>query len=531
MSAADGNLSYNVTSSTIRAFHDCRDDVRLLLGPLGSGKSVADCWEIVNMAFQMPPCKDGVRRSKAVFIRDTATNLIDTTMKTWLSLFPEKQKNGTGMTVVRHSDPVEMWIEFPHWDGKTKVELNILCRYQACDADAENLRSLDLSFAYVNEANMVPFVSIQQLLGRVGRYPALEDLVLDKDADGKPILPFFGIVMDANMPSDDHWIYKQFEVKKPKGWKLFRQPPAMFRETDAKGDVIYVPNRGQRAAQGIPPADNICNLTQGWKYYEKLVEANNDDWINVNVCANYGILRKGVTVYPNYSDLVHYTDTVIPFDKSKTLFLGFDWGLTPSVVFVQMSDAGQLQVIDEIDGGGAERHGIEYLWTTTLRNKLIEEYGWGRGTQIFAVCDPAVGKSQVDENTCVKYLSNQGLMVLPCHTNKERVRHESVDHFLCRLAGGKPAFLLSKKAQTLRKGFAGRYYFKESALGSNTGIVADNDFTHVQDALQYIAHAIKNPSDYNISWRNHSLSAWGLPLISATDASTSVPTLDMGGFI
>lgn len=522
-----GNLSYTVTSSIIRAFHESLSRIRMLEGPIGSGKSVAACWEIFNMAFDMPPCKDGVRRSRTCFIRDTATNLVDTTMKTWLKQFPEKMKDGSGLTVVRHSDPVEMWLNLPHWDGKTQVELHILCRYQSCAADAENLKSLDLTTAYVNEANAVPWVSIQQLIGRIGRYPSKDDLMPGFTQNGVAVRPRYGIVMDTNMPPDDHWIYKKFEVEKPKGWELFRQPPAMFRETDAKGNMRYVPNRGQRAAQGIPPADNICNLEEGWEYYEKLVESGDHDWINVFVCANYGILKKGVPVYPNYSDIVHYSDTVVPFDKSKTLFLGFDWGLTPSVVFVQMSDHGQLQVIDEIDGGGGERHGIEYLWTTTLRDKLREEYGWGRGTQIFAVCDPAVGKSQVDENTCVKYLYDQGLTVIPCHTNKERIRHEAVDHFLCRLAGGKPAFLLTKKAQTLRKGFAGRYYFKESSLGSNTGIVADNDFTHVQDALQYIAHAIKNPNDYNVVWRNHN--SWALPQSAQSMPLATAPTIDMIG--
>lgn len=494
------SLKYNVTSPILRQFHSSRRLVRLILGPYGSGKTYACCWEIVNMAFCMPPDKYGVRRSRCCFIRDTATNLKDTTVKTWLKLFPEKEKGMLFGTEVKRDEPMEMWLRLPHWDGKTKVEIHILCRYQNNPSDAENLKSLDLSSVYINEASGVPLESVIALLGRIKRFPAKEDLILERDANGNEILPRFGIVMDSNMPTTKHWIYQQFEVVKPQGWELFKQPPAMFKKTDANGAIIYVPNRGQMISQGIPPADNIANLNGGFEYYEDLTKTGKHDWINVFVCANYGTLQTGLPIYPEYRDNVHYVDDTIKFDRTKPLFLGFDYGLRPSVVFGQMNDYGQLCVIDEIDGGARDPQGIEFLWTNTLRPKLVNEYGFGCGTKIIAVGDPAgKGRDQTYMSTPLNFLIQNGISIVPCHTNDPIARWGAVKHFLNGMASGRPAIVFAKPCIGLRAGMQGDYHFKEKQSGDISGVVADNEATHVQDALQYMCHLIRNMSQYNVS--------------------------------
>ena len=491
---------YNVTSPVLRRFHDSRALVRLVLGPYGSGKTYACCWEIVNLAFRMPPDKFGVRRSRCCFIRDTATNLKDTTVNTWLKLFPEKINGVRFGTEVKHDPPMEMWLRLPHWDGKTTVELHILCRYQDNPADAENLKSLDLSSIYINEASGVPLESVVAAVGRIKRFPAKEDLILERDANGNEIPPRFGIIMDSNMPNTKHWIYRQFEVIKPEGWELFRQPPAMFKKTDANGKIIYVPNRGQMIAQGIPPADNISNLNDGFGYYEDLTKTGKHDWINVHVCANYGTLQTGLPVYPEYRDTVHYVDAPIAFDRAKPLFLGFDYGLRPSVAFVQINDYGQICVLDEIDGGARDPQGIEFLWTNTLRPKLVNEYGFGCGTKIIAVGDPAgKGRDQTYMSTPLNFLIQQGISIVPCHTNDPVVRWAAVKHFLNGLASGRPAIMFAKPCVGLRAGMQGDYHFKEKQSGDISGVVADNDATHIQDALQYVCHVIRFASEYNVS--------------------------------
>lgn len=523
------DIKYVCTAPTLMRFHASPEYVRVAMGPLGSGKTVAAVEEIFMMAMEMPPCKDNVRRSTAAFIRDSAPNLSSTTMKTWLERFPEDvSKNYGGITRVNWSNPMEMEVTLPLPDG-TLMNLLIYCRHQACDADAENLKSLNLSFAFVNEANVIPKASIDMLIGRVGRFPSKDDLMIDP-ATGEPYKPRFGIVMDTNMPPDDHYLYKFAEERTPKGWAFFKQPPAMFADMGPNGRMRYRPNKGQKVALGVMPAENINNLNEGWDYYAKQIAGKTHDWIRVFIMAEYGSIMTGLPVYPAYSDLIHYRNEVIPFDKTKTLFLGFDWGLHPSVVFVQMSDKGQLQVIDEIDGGQVKM-GLEAMWKATIRPKLVNDYGWGKGTQIFAIGDPAVGKSQVDENTCTKYLASQGLTVRPCHTNAQGERMGAVDHFLRQLVSeGQPAIILSNKCQRLRKGFCGGYFFERKEQCRDEvykGTPKDNSFTHIQDCLQYVCHAIKNPEQYNIQWRNHNADMFGG--MATTSTRPTCPPLNMAG--
>ena len=75
-------------SRTCAGFMNSDAKMRVLMGPVGSGKSVASCFEIVRRASQQAPGQDGVRRSRAAVVRETVRQLTDTTIKTFLDWFP-----------------------------------------------------------------------------------------------------------------------------------------------------------------------------------------------------------------------------------------------------------------------------------------------------------------------------------------------------------------------------------------------------------------------------------------------------------
>ena len=64
------------------------DLVRGIMGPIGSGKSVACCAEIMMRSCEQAPGRDGVRRTRWAIIRNTYPELKSTTIKTWLDWFP-----------------------------------------------------------------------------------------------------------------------------------------------------------------------------------------------------------------------------------------------------------------------------------------------------------------------------------------------------------------------------------------------------------------------------------------------------------
>ena len=54
--------------------------IELICGPVGSTKTTASIMKIAYHASKMAACRDGIRRSRAVVIRNTREQLRDTTI-------------------------------------------------------------------------------------------------------------------------------------------------------------------------------------------------------------------------------------------------------------------------------------------------------------------------------------------------------------------------------------------------------------------------------------------------------------------
>jgi len=494
MSANDRLIKYNPSATGLK-FHESRAQVRAVAGPIGSGKTVMCCMQVWFEMGLMPPDSKGVRRSAWCFIRDTEVNLRDTTMVTWLKWFPEDIIS----FVTRSSGNMKIEVKADLADG-TRIESTIHCKHQSTLADIENLKSLELTGVYINEANKTLLQAVMMALGRTGRFPEVADL------GGAQYR--VSMLMDTNMPDDMHWYYKLAEQVKPVGWEFFLQPPAMFGEEGADGKMHYTENKGQKIAEGIMPAENIENLGEGWNYYKKLLAGNTDDWIKVFICAQYGTITTGKpvysAVYSGYSDLRHYADKSLEFDISKTLFLMFDYGLDVCCIIGQMGWGGQVRILEEVIP--IEAMAIERFWDTILRDKLVNDYSYGRGASVFAVGDPAgEQRSQVDEDSPLLFLQRKGLPIMSCLVYKPKDRIPCVDHFLRKTANkGEPAFLLSNKCPILRKGFSGWYFYKRLSQHVDevfSGDPCKNSFSHPQDALQYGCHVMKNLDQYDTDFR------------------------------
>ena len=63
--------------------------ISLVVGPVGSGKTTAAIMKIAYHAKRMAKATDGIRHSKAVWIRNTNEQLKDTSIPDFLSWFPD----------------------------------------------------------------------------------------------------------------------------------------------------------------------------------------------------------------------------------------------------------------------------------------------------------------------------------------------------------------------------------------------------------------------------------------------------------
>jgi hypothetical protein len=449
---------YNPTPTMAR-FHASQALYRGIMGPVGSGKSTGCCMEVMTRAHEQAPEHDGVRRTRFAVVRNTYRELKDTTLKTWLRWFDE----GT-FGEFAYSDMIHL-IRMPHGDGCTMVELEVLFRALDKPSDITKLLSLELTGAWVNEARELPVSLIEALGDRVERFP------------GPGRTTWFGVFMDTNPPDSDHWWYKRAEEDRPEGWDFFRQPGGLIERNGVFVGNPDAENMLVMDAQGRITRDGLSH-----DYYTKRMPGKSPDHIRVYYCAEYGYVREGKPVYPEFSPAVHVAPAPI-LARPGTIYVGLDFGLTPAATFGQPDASGRWGIIDELvsEDMGIARFG------ELLKSKMLREYP-GHEWDVWG--DPAgMQRAQTDERTPFDILRAKGIPARPSPSNDFVLRREAVAAGLNKLVDGKPGLMVSPKCTCLIKGMAGAYAFKRVQVSGDErfrDVPDKTKFSHVCESAQYL---------------------------------------------
>lgn len=430
-------------SPTIERFMDSRAPVQGLMGPFGSGKSAGCVAKIVEVSHEMPRGPDGIRRVRFMIVRNTYPQLRDTTMRTVYEWLPPAQwghvSNETHNYVVNAFEGLEIELMFRALDRPDHIQ---------------NLLSAEVSHGWINEARELPKEIIGPLRGRLGRFPKRRDV-----GEFNRML-----IMDTNPPdaSEDSWWYQLFEVRRPPGAVIFKQPSGRS-----------------------PQAENTRNLPT--TYYADMLAAMEEDEIRVYVDGEYGFLKKGKPVYPDYRDNWHCRE----FEVGRYPILRcWDFGLTPACVFLQVLPTGQVRAIDEVV---SDRAGIK-AFTPVVTTHTTQSYPWARDRLVRDIGDPSgeygsTGQGEDDEHSCFQIMAAAGVDCMP-GVQEPTTRLEAVRHLLRgTIGGGEPAFLVHPRCARLRKGFQGEYHYRRLAVGGGVEKHSDrpekNKYSHPHDALQY----------------------------------------------
>lgn len=504
---------------------------RLLLGPFGSGKTVAACWEVFFLARSQPKQADGKRRSRFAFVRNTKPMLRDMTIKTWMDWFPENPSIGEytssiGRYMLTYED----------------LECEILFKALDDPDDVRNVLGLELTGAFLNEAREIDRTIWEGLSGRVGRYPRMIDVVdhvtwsqrppskpgrwwrrsssnpnaqvdeltlvvlpgstaltpTDDAFEDIPLhtvvpdiewakAPWAGLIADSNPCAVGDYMYDLFEVKARKDpmigslYKLYHQPPGL----------LNVNGRWR----SNPHAENLHNLRPG--YYLNQAIGKAPQWVKVYCLGEYGVVSDGQPVYEAYDDDWHCRE--FPFDPQLPCYLGWDFGVRgQACVLGQFSPRGQLRILDE---AFAENIGLQQF----VEAYVIPMLGRYKGAiWEHSAADPAGTKrSDTDESQSIQLLNDAypgrelGLPfdTYPASTNALATRLGAVNFFLTTNVVKRheekaaPRFLLHPRCTLLREGFQGRYEFKRvhNTAGGYKEVPDKGRHSHVQDSAQYLA--------------------------------------------
>ena len=453
--AQDGDKVY-IPTSTGSIYHNDDSFVRLVMGPYGSGKSTLCINEIVRRTCAMPKWYKGRRRAKWAIVRNTSGELYSTTLQTWLTWFGELGD------ITKRQKPL-LTYEHVFNDGKGVIELELIFIALDREEDLRKIKSLEVTGAYINELSEVPQGTLAHFKGRVNhRYPSRAFC----DA------PYWsGIICDTNPPDVDHWIYKDFEVQNLESYKIFKQPPGLLKNANGK----YIPNI---------QCDNANNLAPD--YYTKLAEGQTEDFVKVFCLGEYGSVGFGKRVYPEFNSDIHAVDSITAI-QGDPIHLGWDFGLTPACVVVQISPRGQLRVLKEYQG---EDMGIRTFANNIVLPGLQKDFPYNKIGISRADPSGVAGDDIMEELSCIGELCSLGINTHPANTNDLEPRIGSVRYYLNTMIDGKPAMIVSREGcPGLIKGFIKDYVYKRISVSGEERykeVPHKNMASHKQDALQYI---------------------------------------------
>ena len=464
------NLDYKPPGNVAKAFMKDGSFVRGIRGPVGSGKSVTCCMEIMRKAVSQKPNAQNVRKSRWAVIRNTNPQLKTTTIKTWRDWFTDELGRFVWSPPYTHN----ICIALP---DKTTVELEVIFLALDKTEDVKKLLSLELTGVWINEAREINKNIVDACTMRVGRFPSMRD--------GGP--SWFGVIMDTNSPDESHWwgimagevpipeyltTDEKLLMVKPDDWNFFSQPSAMFEKKDEHGNLSgYTPNLD---------SENRSNLNAA--YYEKIILGKSPAWVTVYVLNKYQAILDGKPVYPTFKRETHVAKEPLTPEPHSDVYVGIDFGRSPSAIFCQFHNNRWIIFHEYLAKDmGATRF-------ADLLKKDISRNGYEKLPLKF-IGDPAGNQmAQTSEHTPFMILRAAGIQCYPAPTNDIAVRVEAVESVLNKMTEGYPSILISPTCTNLISGFEGGYQYKRIYYMSNERYEDrpdKNRFSHVHDALQY----------------------------------------------
>ena len=412
--------------------------VRGLVGPIGSGKSMACIMEMLRRARDQAP-HEGVRHTRFAIVRNTASQLRTTV------LADIKQYLGPMISYFVTDSTVKLRCQLD--DGTHVVSDWLLIPLDEPD-DVKRLLSMQLTGAWINEMREVPWEIIDPLIGRLGRYPS--------KIMGGPT--WFGLIGDTNPWDTDSPYHEPFVLDRKKGWALYHQP------------------------SGIGPrAENTENLPPG--YYENLAQRG-EEWAAVHIESQWGTSNAGQAVFRrSFHAPTHARDMEVRVNPMRPLTVGLDFGRTPCAVIGQVDNMGRMLIFEEII---TEDMGLIQMVEERLKPRLFAEPYAGK--RAFIVADPAgMQKSQVTEETPFDALRSMGFLAYPASTNQIGARLLAIERALRGSIMGEPSLQISRAGcPTLIRSLGNKYRYRKKRDGQLEDKPEKlHPWSDVCDALQY----------------------------------------------
>ncbi len=508
---------YKPISPTIEAFHNCDAQAKCIVGPVGTGKTTAAIWEI---GFNLPRriyMDYGIDHTRWVVVRKTFEQLMDTDFQEAMDWFTHGQWQASKKRLTCK------WPASKNCPSALIVELI----FHSCNTPEEEgkFRSMNLTGAWIDEANQLSVVVKNIIKGRLGRYPKIKDTPVE-------FTPRYFIETSNPFPAD-HPMYTTYDWMGPKVVKR-ALPQLKCRECDKLFSVAFdepicpsCGGRGERTGDvdwrsgeydtdvvvhklprgpvpaGQPtknhigfwqePTENEENLRPG--YWQAIADDYKEapEMIRVLIGGKAGMQPKGKPVYRNFVPEIHVAQGPLRWSEARDNYTGemvgvpliCGWDMSgdwPAMVLGQRVAPMQFQILREFFD---ERMGI-IDFGKWVAESLQQDFA---GAAIAHWGDPAGFAEFSDRNGGLT--SNATLLYEQCGIRIQKSRQEldlrisAVDQLLIRRDG----ILIDPRCILLVNGFTAGYVREENPRLGQREYKTDpmkNRYSHIHDALQYM---------------------------------------------
>lgn len=434
-----------------------------IVGPVGSGKTTGIFFKLIYMAKLQEKSPDGIRRTRAVIVRNTMPQLKDTTLVSWAYWFKAGQAG--------------------HWNATDKiftlrygdVECEVLFRALDTPDDVARVLSLEINFAILDEFVEIPKPIVDALSARLGRY---------KQPDGTAVT-VWGMWGSSNPSTEDNWWHDYLHGEGVITWShdaadVHNQQWDHINKFGSTANATYFHQPSGFASN----AENLENLPGQRNYYNNAAKNKSDTWVKQFIEAEWGFSISGQPVVPQFNADIHVSKRPLVWNPNRPLIVALDPGLAGSAfLFGQEDYDGRLLVFKELvqEGYGAQRL-IEERLIPVLRQDF-------RGSEVIIVPDPAANnRSPTDEQTIVRIFKRY--FVVDCESNNRfPLRLNAIEHFTSKIIAGVGAVQIDKAGcphliRALKGGWRYTADTKKDILKRSEP--EDNPFTHVGDTFGYL---------------------------------------------
>lgn len=420
-----------------------------IVGPIGSSKTTGLFFKLIYMAGLQKPDINGIRRTRAVIVRNTLPQLKDTTIASWNRWFQEGVAGHWKLTenkfILKFND----------------IECEVLFRPLDTPEDVQRVLSLEVTFAIIDEFVNIPREIIDSLSGRLGRYPAN--------------CTNFGMWGASNPDNEDNWWYDYLYKNLPDNATYYIQPSGLS-----------------------PEAENLDNLPEG--YYTNIAQGKSEAWIKQFIDAEWGFSAAGKPVVATFRNDLHISRTTLKYNPALPLIIGMDPGLGGSaLIFGQEDLHGRLLVLGELIQQG---YGTKRLIQERLKPYIRQLFPEIPQENIIIAPDPAsANRAQTDERAVIDDFKKYFKVSIETN-NRLAKRLDAIEYYTTRLTDIGSALLIdAEKCPILTRALKGGWrYVMDQKKDMVKPEPEKNQYSHPGDAFGYLCRYFHKQSEKKDRW-------------------------------